>query len=123
MQYQEFLAQGVKAADRSVKVALIQYRDGVTNYTTVLTTQEVLVSQQDELTRTRGEVTGTLISLYKALGGGWQIREGKPFVAADTKEAMQARTDWGGLLPPDLPDESQPLPSAGKMSPLQSVDW
>ena len=120
----EFLTLSVKAAERSVKVALIQYRDGVTNYTTVLRTQEVLVAQQDNLTRTRGVVTGDLILLYKALGGGWQIREGKPFITADTKVTMQARTDWGGLLPPDdLPDESKPLPSASDISPLQSVDW
>jgi len=39
-------------------------------------------------------------ALYKALGGGWQIREGKDFVSKENIEEMQKRTDWGDLLIP-----------------------
>jgi hypothetical protein len=39
-----------------------------------------------------------LIALYKALGGGWQIREGKDFVNEKIKEEMQQRTNWGNVL-------------------------
>jgi hypothetical protein len=39
--------------------------------------------------------------MYKALGGGWQIREGKGFVNEETKEEMRQRTNWGNMLSPE----------------------
>jgi hypothetical protein len=47
------------------------------------------------------------VALYKAPGGGWQIRAGKAPMDADTRETMNKRTDWGRLLEPEelkLPD-------------------
>jgi hypothetical protein len=38
--------------------------------------------------------------VYRALGGGWEIREGKEFLPAEVIEAMGDRTDWGGLTRP-----------------------
>jgi hypothetical protein len=43
-----------------------------------------------------------LIATYKALGGGWQLREGNNFVRPDVIDAMEERTDWGELL--NLPE-------------------
>ncbi len=43
----------------------------------------------------------SVIALYKALGGGWEIRDGEDFVPAETREEMRARTYWGSLLPPE----------------------
>ncbi len=97
-----FRIDGEKAARRAVDLALTQYREGATDYTTVLNTQETLVTQQDQLTAVRGDVTRNLIALYKALGGGWQIRQGKALIPAATKTQMRERTNWGGLLTPDL---------------------
>jgi len=68
----EFLDEGVAAAERSVELALAQYRDGTADYTRVLNTQEALFAQQDALTNARGEVVRSLIGAFKALGGGWQ---------------------------------------------------
>jgi hypothetical protein len=45
-------------------------------------------------------VAENLVAVYKALGGGWQIREGKDFVPQETKKEMEERTDWGNLLTP-----------------------
>jgi hypothetical protein len=64
----------------------------------VLTAQQNLLEQQDQLAVTQGNVTQGLISLYRALGGGWQSREGEDFVRADIRETMAKRTNWGGLL-------------------------
>lgn len=94
----DFLTDGVAAADRSVELALIQYRDGTADYTRVLTTQEALVAQQDALTAARGDVVRSLITAYKALGGGWQLRAGNSFVDPSVQRAMEERTDWGDLL-------------------------
>jgi hypothetical protein len=41
-----------------------------------------------------------LVAVYRALGGGWQIREDSYFVDAATAAQMRARTNWGVLLPP-----------------------
>ncbi len=51
----------------------------------------------------------SLIALYKALGGGWQMRGGQVFVAEETQQEMQERTNWGSLLPerPDAPAEER----------------
>jgi len=55
-----------------------------------------------------------LISLYRALGGGWQVRESEAFVRADIRDAMAERTDWGRLLeeeePPEEAERPIPLP-------------
>jgi len=77
---------------------LIQYREGATDYQRVLDSQGFLVQQQDRLTVTLGDVPTSLIAVYKALGGGWQIREGKDFIPEEIKTEMNSRTDWGNLL-------------------------
>jgi NodT family efflux transporter outer membrane factor (OMF) lipoprotein len=92
------LSEAVAAARRSVDLAAAQYRAGATSYTTVLTAQQNLLAQQDQLAVTQGSVAQGLISLYSALGGGWETREGQDFVRADIKETMAKRTNWGGLL-------------------------
>ncbi len=96
-----FLFESVEAAKRSVDLALIQYREGIADYQRVLDTQGFLVQQQDNLTAGNGDVPRNLIALYKALGGGWEIRRGKDFVPPETRDEMRSRTDWGKLLSPD----------------------
>jgi NodT family efflux transporter outer membrane factor (OMF) lipoprotein len=94
------LTEAAAAAKRSADLALIQYREGATDYTTVLTAEQALLAQQDSLAQGQGEVPQGLISVYRALGGGWEIREGKEFLPADVIEAMGNRTDWGRLMRP-----------------------
>jgi len=57
-----------------------------------------LLLQQDELTAARGQVVSNLVATYKALGGGWQLREGNNYVSPDVINSMEIRTDWGDLL-------------------------
>jgi NodT family efflux transporter outer membrane factor (OMF) lipoprotein len=96
-----FLADAVKASKRSVELSMIQYREGLTDYQRVLDTQRFLTEQQDQLVFTAGSVNLGLVSLYKALGGGWQIRKDYEFVPRNIIEEMEERTDWGDLLSPD----------------------
>jgi outer membrane protein TolC len=104
----QYRVGGEKAARRAVDLALTQYREGATDYTTVLNTQQSLVAQQDQLTAVRGDVALSLIALYKALGGGWQIRQGKDPIPDAIKAQMRERTNWGGLLAPDLEMKTSP---------------
>jgi hypothetical protein len=74
----------------------------------VASSKQNLLEQQDQLAVTQGSVAQGLISLYRALGGGWQTRAGQDVVPADIKEAMAKRTDWGGLLETASPAMEKP---------------
>jgi len=92
------LAEAVGAANRAVELSRIQYREGATDFTSVLNTQQAKLREDDQLVNERGLLALRVVSLYKALGGGWELRGGQDFVSADAREAMRARTHWGGLL-------------------------
>jgi NodT family efflux transporter outer membrane factor (OMF) lipoprotein len=97
----EFLDRSVAAAARAVELADLQYREGAVDYTRVLNTQQFLVGEQDRLVSTRGSVALNLTALYKALGGGWEVRIGDSFVTEDAAEQMTGRTRWSGLTHPE----------------------
>ena len=92
------LTKAVQASDRAAELALAQYSQGASDYTRVLNTQTALLQQQDTLTAARGQVISNLVATYKALGGGWQLREGHNYVNPDMIDTMMERTDWGELL-------------------------
>jgi len=96
-----YLTDAVTAALRSVDLAVIQYRDGAVDYTRVLNSQQSLITQQDQATVARGDIARNLTDMYRALGGGWQLRAGRDFVPDATKDTMAERTNWGDLLTPD----------------------
>jgi NodT family efflux transporter outer membrane factor (OMF) lipoprotein len=95
-----FLADAVRAYKDAVDLSTLQYKEGLVDFQRVLDAQQNLVRQQDNLVATTGDVGLNLISLYKALGGGWEIREGQDFVRQEIKAEMEKRTDWGDLLSP-----------------------
>jgi NodT family efflux transporter outer membrane factor (OMF) lipoprotein len=90
------------ASQRAVNIASQQYENGLITYNTVITTLNALRQQQDILAITEGSVTTNLVQIYKALGGGWQIRDDRDpvdLLPASTKETMIKRTDaWKGVL-------------------------
>ncbi len=107
-----FLKESADAALNSLNLAVIQYREGITDFTTVLTAQQSLLSAQDSLATALGNISSSLVGVYRALGGGWEIREGQDFVPAPTREEMKERTNWGKMLtppsgPPPTPEEQQ----------------
>ena len=113
-QQEKFLAGAAEAAHRATQIALLQYKEGLTDYTRVLNTQQLLVAQQDTLASSRGDIIRYLIAVYKSLGGGWESRMGKDVVPEKTIDTMRKRTDWGDLLTPvSLPAELE-QPPAGK---------
>jgi NodT family efflux transporter outer membrane factor (OMF) lipoprotein len=90
-----FARNAADSAQRSVELAFIQYREGAVDFQRVLDTQRSLLQEQNTLASIRGSVATNLIALYKALGGGWEIREGQPFVDESNRKEMEERTDWG----------------------------
>ncbi len=78
LQYQaqaRSLETSVEAAQTSVDKVLLQWQAGTADFNRVFTTQSQLVTQQDQLAVAQGNIALSLISVYRALGGGWQSCE------------------------------------------------
>jgi len=85
------------AAQRAADVSTEQYRDGLVNFNTVITTLRSLATQQDQQAAIQGTVSANLIAVYRSLGGGWQIRQGKDvieLIPGSTREEMLQRTNY-----------------------------
>ncbi len=109
------LSEAVRAAQRSLDLAILQYRSGVTDFTTVLVAEQQLLAQQDSLAVTAGAIPSNLVAVYRALGGGWQIREDQEFVPPQTIEAMTTPDQLGqssGLRGQSAADTGSPPAAA-----------
>jgi NodT family efflux transporter outer membrane factor (OMF) lipoprotein len=95
------LAKSVEASKRSLELSKIRYVEGSSPFTRVLDAQEQLRRVQASLAATQGDVAQNLIATYKALGGGWEVRQGMKILPDETREEMKQRTDWDGMLDPD----------------------
>jgi len=120
-----FLKKSVAAAEGALRIAFIQYRQGIADFTTVLTAEQNLYQAQNSLTVAQGNVPLGLIAAYRAMGGGWQLREGNDFIPAQIREEMARRTNWGRLLTPELLQPKAPgLPSPKDTGPLvRPPEW
>ena len=58
--------------EESVRLSIIRYQGGTTNYLEVLDGQRSLFSAELTLAQARGNEYQSLVQLYRALGGGWQ---------------------------------------------------
>jgi NodT family efflux transporter outer membrane factor (OMF) lipoprotein len=102
----KFQASSVKEAQEAVQIAVAQYKAGTVDFTRVTQLEQNLVTQQDTLAQAQGEIVTGLIQVYKALGGGWQIREtGCEPHFADTAGPVQGTPG----RPEDLPAPA-PIP-------------
>jgi NodT family efflux transporter outer membrane factor (OMF) lipoprotein len=115
-----FLAASTDSAKRFLDLAVAQYREGATDFTNVLIAQQALLNVQGNLVNTLGDISGNLVAVYRALGGGWEIREGSDLVPKEIKEVMAGRTNWGDLLEPAV---YMPPPSEHSRHPVPFPDW
>lgn len=67
------LLEAVASARRAAELALVQYNSGLVDFESVLSSDRQLISLEDSLAVSDGEMTASLIRLYKALGGGWSV--------------------------------------------------
>jgi NodT family efflux transporter outer membrane factor (OMF) lipoprotein len=70
----QHLDASVAAAARTVDITNDQYVEGAVDFTPLFLFQSVLTTQQDQLAASQGDIALSLIAIYRALGGGWQIR-------------------------------------------------
>jgi outer membrane protein, multidrug efflux system len=68
-------AEAVRAATLSLDLSTALYKDGVVDFQNVLDAQRVVLQFQDAVSVVEGATVQSLIQLYRALGGGWQVLE------------------------------------------------
>jgi len=72
------LTEATQSAQRAAELARDQYASGLIDFQTVLDAERSVLSFQDQVAQSKGQVTSNVISLYKALGGGWTAITGMP---------------------------------------------
>jgi NodT family efflux transporter outer membrane factor (OMF) lipoprotein len=107
----EWQGRAAKAAKVAVDKADLQLREGSIDLNRLYVVQQTLVQQQNQLAQAKGNVAQGLIAVYRALGGGWQIRMAGP---AAPPTAVPAG-------PPPVPVAPLPgvLPEAGPVVPAE----
>jgi outer membrane protein TolC len=68
------LAEGTNWAEQSLDLAQEQYDAGKTDFNRVFNIQQLLTQQEDQSAVAQGAVAQNLVLIYRAIGGGWQIR-------------------------------------------------
>jgi NodT family efflux transporter outer membrane factor (OMF) lipoprotein len=70
----EDLARSVEAARAALRIGRDQFRVGTVPFNTVFNLETAQVQQQDQLVVAQGNIALNLINVYRALGGGWEMR-------------------------------------------------
>ncbi|WP_133131244.1 efflux transporter outer membrane subunit [Legionella yabuuchiae] len=118
---QKFLVTANRAAIKSTKLAMVRYKEGESDFTTVLDAERQQLSVETSLAVAQGDTPKALIALYRSLGGGWQIRKCHDIVPERVKAVMSARTNWGNLL---LAQNHQPpLTNTKQLQDLYLPNW
>jgi NodT family efflux transporter outer membrane factor (OMF) lipoprotein len=119
-----YLEAAVKETQETLRLVTISFEEGDIDFTGIFVLQGVLAPQQDRLAQARGDVAASLIGLYKALGGGWEIRcpgfqprgvvsESEEKVEVlPTPEPMPSLPAPSGEPPPAPREPTQPDPGA-----------
>jgi NodT family efflux transporter outer membrane factor (OMF) lipoprotein len=65
------LIRMIESAREAFEISQLQYRQGATDFITVLQAQQTLFSAEDQLAQTTLTRMQAVVHLYEALGGGW----------------------------------------------------
>lgn len=71
----------VKADQRSLDLANVLYQKGLTDFLNVLDAERSLYQAEDLRVQSQTALSENLVTVYKALGGGWSISQATSFVA------------------------------------------
>ncbi len=71
----------VNAAADSLRLSMMRFQSGVDNFLPVLTAQQTLYTAQLNLLSLQESQLANLVTLYKALGGGWHEHDAPPATA------------------------------------------
>lgn len=93
----QLLQQSADAASKAVLAIRERLDANVINFNQYAVIQQSLIQQQDQWAQSRGEIAVGLIQVYRALGGGWEIRLPGPTAVA--AEAIPAPTPAPAVQP------------------------
>jgi NodT family efflux transporter outer membrane factor (OMF) lipoprotein len=80
----------VDAAQRSLDFSLALYKQGATDYLTVVTSQTTLLQTQLQALNLDTLQLSASVDLIRALGGGWESPGAPPAVLSDTRDRLHA---------------------------------
>ena len=70
---QALLKTAAEASTRAFEVANVRFEEGVMDFLNLLDTERRLLLEQREYAQSQTATAASLISIYKALGGGWEV--------------------------------------------------
>ena len=83
------LTESVDSARESARITRDRYANGTIDYQNVLDTERSLLKAEDAATVSQGEITLNMISLYKAIGGGWEhVEQDEPAIPISAKDGL-----------------------------------
>ena len=68
-------SQAVDAGREAVELATVRYKEGKASYYEVLEAQQQLFPAENTLSRIEAARRLAVVQLYKALGGGWSLKD------------------------------------------------
>ncbi|MDH4099603.1 MAG: efflux transporter outer membrane subunit [Nitrospirota bacterium] len=71
----ESLTQAVDAGRQSLAMSSELFTKGLINFLDVIEVEKSLVEAESQLARSESAVSSNLVALYKALGGGWEVKD------------------------------------------------
>jgi NodT family efflux transporter outer membrane factor (OMF) lipoprotein len=95
------LDEAYNAQSKALDIAKLRYMQGMgeASFTTYTVYEQNLLSTQDASAQARGQISQGLIAVYRALGGGWELRLGGEGAAGPMPERL-----------PQVPAEAVPAP-------------
>jgi NodT family efflux transporter outer membrane factor (OMF) lipoprotein len=108
----KLLEESVVNAQKAVNVVIAQYKVGTVDFNRVALIEQDLVTQQDLLAQAQGQIAQGLIQVYRALGGGWQIR-----LESEEESAAAAPTEASEAPPKRRVPEILEQPGAAPLPP------
>ena len=68
----QILGEAVASGEKAVRIANGLYETGLADFLNVLQSELALYQSQDQLVQSRQRLALAMVSIFKALGGGWQ---------------------------------------------------
>ena len=94
----EALKNAAQAARDAVAISNDLYKNGLKDFTAVIDAQRSLLTLEEALVISRGQISGCAITLFKALGGGLAgVKDGDSAGSSETNEAAETTEEKGSV--------------------------
>lgn len=83
------LAEQARASSRAAALARIRYREGAIDFLRLLDAERTVLEAEDAVALAETELNTSVVAIYKALGGGWEVAPGFASFAPQASAATQ----------------------------------